>query len=50
MSVMSELHQDINDYLDNTKYMIDEIANLLGCPIEMVEAIVEERWNERVNG
>lgn len=48
MSVMSELHYEITEYLDNTKYMIDEIANAVGCPIEIVEAIVEERWNERM--
>lgn len=46
MSVMSELHYEITEYLDNTKYMIDEIAKLVGCPVEMVEGIVEERWNE----
>ena len=31
--------------LDNTKFMIDEIANLLDCPIEFVQYIVQQRWN-----
>jgi len=44
MSKMSDLHLEITDYLDNTKFMIDEIANAIGCPIELVEALVEQRW------
>jgi len=50
MSKMADLHLEITDYLDNTKFMIDEIANAIGCPIELVEALVEQRWADRVGG
>ena len=48
MSKMADLHLEITEYLDNTKFMIDEIANAIGCPIELVEAMVEQRWADRV--
>ena len=32
--------------LDNTKFMIDEIANLLDCPVEFVEFVVKSRWDK----
>lgn len=48
MSKMSDLHLEITDYLDNTKFMIHEIANAVGCPIELVEALVEQRWADMV--
>jgi predicted transposase YdaD len=41
---MSELNIEINDLLDNTKFSVGEIANTLDIPIEMVEAVVLERW------
>ena len=48
MSKMADLHLEITDYLDNTKFMIHEIANAIGCPIELVEAMVEQRWTDMV--
>jgi len=48
MSKMADLHLEITDYLDNTKFMIHEIANAIGCPIELVEALVEQRWADMV--
>lgn len=44
MSKMSDLNIEINDLLDNTKLMVAEIANALDIPVEMVEAVVLERW------
>jgi hypothetical protein len=41
---MSELNIEINYLLDNTKFMVNEIANYLNIPVEMVEAVVLERW------
>lgn len=48
MAAMKELWEDIHYLLDTTRWSIDEIANKLGCPVEMVEEIVEERWRDRV--
>jgi predicted XRE-type DNA-binding protein len=50
MSKMSELNAEINHYLDNTRFMIDEIANAVGCPVEMVNTVVEERWENIMKG
>ena len=46
MSKMSELNIEINELLDNTKLMVSEIANSLDIPVEMVEAVVLERWEK----
>ena len=48
MAAMKELWEDIHYLLDTTRWSIDEIANKLGCPVEMVEGVVEERWKDRV--
>ena len=44
MSKMADLHMQINDLLDNTKFMIDEIANILDIPESWVEEVVLQRW------
>lgn len=48
MAGMKELWEEINYLLDTTKWSCEEIANYCGCPIEMVNGIVEDRWNERI--
>jgi hypothetical protein len=49
MSKMSELDREIRDLLDSTRWTCDEIADYCSCPVEMVEAIVEDRWRAIVN-
>lgn len=46
MSKMSDLHIQINELLDNTKFMIDEIANMLEIPEAWVEEVVLQRWED----
>lgn len=48
MSYFSNLDLEINDLLDNTKWTCEEIANELRCPVEFVNDVVEQRWNERI--
>ena len=48
MSKMSYLDIEINDLLNNTKFMIDEIANILNIPEKMVEDVVAARWEKIV--
>ena len=48
MAGMKELWEEINYLLDTTKWSCEEIANYCSCPIEMVNGIVEDRWNERI--
>jgi hypothetical protein len=48
MGQMKSLWEDINYLLDTTKFSCEEIANTLGCPVDWVNEIVEQRWNERV--
>ena len=45
---MKELWESINYLLDTTKWSIAEISNYLGCPVEWVEEIVEQRWQEAI--
>jgi len=52
MSRMAELSSytpRIEKMLDNTKFMIDEIAHLLDCPVEFVQYIVQQRWNKMMD-
>ena len=42
---MSELEIEINEILDTTVMLCEEIAEQVGCPVEWVEKIVEKRWN-----
>ena len=49
MNRMAELplyRERIETMLDNTKFMIDEIARLLDCPIDFVEFVVKSRWDK----
>jgi hypothetical protein len=51
MNRMAELplyRERIETMLDNTKFMIDEIAHLLDCPIDFVEFVVKSRWDKIV--
>jgi hypothetical protein len=48
MSMMKNLWEDVNYLLDTTKWSCEEISNYLKCPVYLVEDIVEERWNERI--
>jgi hypothetical protein len=48
MAAMKELWEDIHYLLDTTKWSCEEIANSLKCPVEFVEEIVEQRWEERI--
>jgi uncharacterized protein YoxC len=41
---MKELYTEINELLDNTNLLVDDIAQKVGCPVEMVNEIVLERW------
>ena len=48
MAAMKELWEEINYLLDTTKWSCEEIANYCSCSVDMVNGIVEERWNERI--
>jgi len=48
MAAMKDLWEEINYLLDTTKWSCEEISNYCGCPIDWVNEIVEQRWNERV--
>jgi hypothetical protein len=48
MAAMKELWEDVNYLLDTTKFSCEEIANALKCPVDIVNAIVEQRWEERI--
>jgi hypothetical protein len=48
MAAMKELWEEINYLLDTTRWSCDEIANYCSCPVDWVNDIVEERWEERV--
>ena len=47
MSKMKELYNSINELLDTTNLLCDDIAEKVGCPVKMVHDIVEQRWIER---
>jgi hypothetical protein len=48
MAALKVLWENINYLLDTTKWSCEEIATALKCPVEFVNEIVEQRWNERV--
>lgn len=48
MSYMSNLDYEINELIDTTRLSCAEIAERLQCPVELVNAVVEQRWNERI--
>ena len=43
---MSEFEIEINELLDTTVMLCEEVAAQVGCPVELVEKIVEQRWND----
>ena len=43
---MSEIEIEINEILDTTVMLCEEIAEQVGCSVEWVEKIVEKRWND----
>jgi hypothetical protein len=45
---MKELWENINYLLDTTRWSIAEISNYLGCPVEWVEEVVEQRWQDAI--
>jgi hypothetical protein len=47
MAALKVLWENINYLLDTTKWSCEEIATALNCPVEFVNEIVEQRWNER---
>lgn len=47
MSAMKELYTEINKLLDTTNLLCDGIAEKVGCPVSIVNDIVEQRWIER---
>ena len=44
MSAMKELYMEINELLDTTGLLCDDIAAAANCPVSMVYEIVEERF------
>lgn len=46
MSRMSDMQLEISDYLRNTEYSVEEIARMVGCPVEWVREIAESINNE----
>ena len=49
MSYFSNLDYEINELLDTTRMSCEEIAASLQCPVQFVNDVVEQRWNERVS-
>ena len=47
MSKMKELYTDINDLLETTNLLCEDIAKKVGCPVSYVNEIVQQRWNEQ---
>ena len=43
---MSDIEIQINELLDTTVMLCEEVAAQVGCPVELVEKIVEKRWND----
>ena len=48
MSAMKNLVIDIEELLDTTNMLCDEIALKLNCPVSMVHDVVEYRWQETI--
>ena len=49
MGAMKDLWEQINYYLDKTKWSCQEIADYLEIPVSWVNEVVEERWNEVIS-
>ncbi len=43
---MSDIEIEINELLDTTVMLCEDIAAHVGCPVEWVEVIVEKRWKD----
>ncbi len=43
---MSDIEIQINKLLDTTVMLCEDIAEQVDCPVELVEKIVERRWND----
>ena len=46
MSAMKNLYMSIEELLDTTNMLCDDIAEKVGCPVKMVHDVVEQRWIE----
>jgi predicted XRE-type DNA-binding protein len=44
MSAMKNLYMEINELLDTTNMLCEDIAAKVGCPVSFVNDIVEQRW------
>jgi hypothetical protein len=44
MSKMSDMNMEICTLLDTTMMSSQEIADQVGCPLDWVDQIVEQRW------
>jgi len=42
---MSDIDIEIRNLLDETMLSCEEIANQIGCPVDWVNLIVQERWD-----
>ena len=49
MGKMSDINLEIHTLLDETAMSCEEIANQIGCPIDWVNNIVQERWDAWVD-
>jgi uncharacterized protein YoxC len=47
MSAMKNLYMEINELLDTTNLLCDDIAEKVDCPVSFVHDIVEQRWIHR---
>ena len=45
MSKMADIDMSIRDLLDTTMLSCAEIADQVGCPVDWVNDIVQERWD-----
>lgn len=45
MSKMADIDLSIRDLLDTTMLSCQEIADEVGCPVDFVNVIVQERWD-----
>lgn len=45
MSRMADIDLSIRDLLDTTMLSCAEIADQVGCPVDWVNGIVQERWD-----
>jgi hypothetical protein len=45
MSKMADIDLSIRDLLDGTMLSCQEIADQIGCPVDWVNDIVQERWD-----